>query len=244
MRRSKRFVIAIAALAATTFIPNGSRADLISVIASGPITFISESLTPSAWFALGDPITISATLDPALAVYDMFPDDPNVSLFTGQDTNTSPLIAFSIDHANYSFSISGLGTESYSDVSVQNDVVTPWDVRDGLGMRLQGLGDFEDFGQGRIDTNTFLSINAVLGLIQLSIADTSGQVFSDDSMPTSIDASQFDSATIMLGFYDNDTGALIGFVVSAAQVVPEPGTLGLFMTAGVLSLMARRRRHL
>jgi hypothetical protein len=237
MNSRNKFALAVAALAVLTLVPNGSRADLITLNLNGPITFMSENMAP--WFALGDPITISGTIDPALAVNDMNPDS-STAFYSGQGTNTSPLLSISFSHENYSITVNDLSREAWSDVSIVNNGAGPEGEYDQFGFRLQGLGEF---GQLRIDTNTFLGINAVLGAITVQMLDFSAAVFSDDSMPASVDVNQFDATTLMLSFYDNDTGSFLGFIAST-EVVPEPGTLGLLLTAGSMLLVTRQRRRL
>lgn len=81
----------------------------------------------------------------------------------------------------------------------------------------------------------------------LSLGDSTGTAFSSDALPTSLDLSQFDSASLGAGFGENGQPIASGEITSLSlrtSAVPEPTTLVGAGLAGVgfLGYELRRRR--
>jgi hypothetical protein len=80
-----------------------------------------------------------------------------------------------------------------------------------------------------------------LDRIQLELDDSSASVFSDDSLPLSVDLADFDERRMVLRFSYAGTTAFVTASLDALTV-PEPGSAGLFGAALAALAWFRRSR--
>jgi hypothetical protein len=210
------------ALVAALALPLAASAATITVTFSGTVSFVATEL--DAFFDEGDPVSGSFTIDTAIG--DLLPGNPVVGLYPGAASN----LAF--DFGGYVASADGpAGTQ----VQVENDAM--------------GGAPFDRFIASKTCNNTCtaatLDIWSLVGMTFL-VSDSTAAVFSDDSIPLSLDLADFNQRAASLEFVDPErtSGPTVSALLTAVTyTVPEPGTLALLaLGAGLLAALRRRRR--
>jgi len=83
----------------------------------------------------------------------------------------------------------------------------------------------------------------ILDYLVIGLFDSTGMVFSDESLPTSLSLSGFDSPYISLTFISSEQTVGVSGIMTAFSVpVPEPST-GLLVISGLLGVGVWRRRR-
>lgn len=206
------------ALLGALALPWAASAATITVTFTGAVNFVAPQL--SAFFTVGDPVSGSFQIDSDTP--DLLPADPVVGLHSSAGSN------FAFDFGGYLASATGPGG---TQVRVENDAM--------------GGAPFDRFVTSKTCNNDCTAATLdIWSLVNMTflVSDSTAAVFSDDSIPTSLDLADFGQRTANLEFIDPErtAGPTVAALLSAVTyTVPEPGALALLALAAAL-LSARR----
>lgn len=201
-------------LALAALVPTAAAADTITVSFTGTVNFVATDL--ASGFTVGDPV--SGTFQYSSTLTDLLPADPVFGLYLGAD-------AFAFDFGGYVATAAAGG----SAVEVQNDM----------------NGGAFDLFKGSKTCNATCTAAAVdeftlQGLTFL--LSGSPTIFPNDSLPTSLDLTDWAQRSASLEFTNGMIGPQVSALVESLTItvtVPEPGALAL-LALGALPLLRRR----
>ena len=212
-----RSIASFAALLLALALPAAASADTITVSFAGTINFVATDLASA--FTVGEPV--SGTFQYSTAVADIVPASPNLGLYPGAT-------AFSFDFGGYV----ATGNAPGSQVQVDNDAT--------------GTGTFDRFIGTKTCNGT--CTGAAVGAFVLQsltfIVSGPSTIFPDDSLPTSLDLTDFTQRGANLEFTNGLTGPEVGALIESLTLtvtVPEPSALALLACAALGGVLLRRQ---
>jgi hypothetical protein len=210
-----------AALLVALSLPGAASAATITVTFTGTVNFVAPQL--SAFFTVGDPVSGSFQIDSD--VPDLLPADPVVGLYPSAGSN------FAFDFGGYSASATGPGG---TQVRVENNAM--------------GGAPFDRFvGSKTCNNDCTAATLDIWSLVNMTflVSDSTAAVFSDDSIPTSFDLTDFNQRSASLEFIDPERTAgptVSALLTAVTYTVPEPGALALLALG--MGIVVAFRRHL
>jgi hypothetical protein len=203
-------------LALAAVVPTAAAADTITVTFTGTVDFVATQL--SSGFTVGDPV--SGTFQYSSTATDTLPADPVFGIYPGADN-------FAFDFGGYVATAAAGG----SGVEVQNDM---------------NGGAFDLYKGSKTCNGTCTAAMvdefALAGMTFLLSGPAT--IFPDDSLPTSLDLTDFTQRNASLEFTNGVTGPEVTALVQSLTVtvtVPEPATLVLVLGGLGLAAWARGR---
>lgn len=206
----------LAALLLALALPTTASADTITVSFTGTVDFVASDL--SSGFTVGDPV--SGTFQYSSTLTDLLPADPVFGLYLGAD-------AFAFDFGGYVATAAAGG----SAVEVQND---------------NNGGAFDLFKGSKTCNGTCTAAAVDEFTLQglTFLLSGSPTIFPNDSLPTSLDLTDFAQRNASLEFTNGVTGPVVAALIESMTVtvtVPEPSVLGLLGLGGLALATPRRR---
>lgn len=209
-----RPLVVPAGFLAALLLSAAASAATITVTFTGTVSFVATDL--ASGFTVGDPVSGTFQYDSDAA--DTVPADPMLGFYPGAT-------GFAFDFGGYL----ATGDAPGSAVQVDNDAMGTGLFDRFIASKTCGTCTGANVGAFSLQNITFL----------LSGPST---IFSDDSLPTQLELTDFTQRSASLEFTNGMTGPQVSALVESLTVtVPEPGALAL-LASGAVSLAAAAGR--
>jgi hypothetical protein len=216
----KKWIVCVILLSTVSIV----RAEPVTYNFTGDITLISNrsgTANTNTTYSVGQTITASVT-------YDLATGGEGLD-FTGSSTYTNVLKSFWVDNGIETIGRTALDVDSEAIFRVDNQR-----VYDGVSFKMSASGAALFTG------SSFNGFPLSSILLSFDTSDTS--LYSDTSIPSSIDPSDFRMPMLLITY--GDSGGDGGYVVFAQQqAVPEPATAMMLFFGGGIGFVVHRLRR-